>query len=66
MISSLPYSLEAFFVEGGPVRNASVQESDVDVVEVVGGVDPFAAAVVDLEMEVCSRTCPEGWGEIAS
>ena len=62
----LPCSLEAFFVEGGPVSDASVEEPDVDVVEVVWRIDPFAAAVVDLEAEVFVRSCPEGWGEIAS
>lgn len=30
-----PHSLKALFVEGGPVSNTSVEEPDVDVVEVV-------------------------------
>lgn len=38
----------------------------MDVVEMVGRVDPFAAAVVDLEVEVFGRGCPEGRGEIGS
>ena len=60
------YSLKALFVEGRPVGNAGEEESDVDVVKVVGRIDPFAAAVVDHKIEVFGRTWPEGRGEIAS
>ena len=59
-------SLKAFFVEGRPVGDASVEKPDVDVVEVVGRIDPFAAAVVDHKIEVFGRTWPEGRGEIGS
>lgn len=38
----------------------------MDVVEVVGRIDPFAAAVVDHKIEVFGRTWPEGRGEIGS
>lgn len=58
--------IKTFFVEGGPVGNTSVEEPDVDVVEVVGRVYPFAAAVVDLEAEIWGRSCPESWREIGS
>lgn len=61
-----PCSLKALFVEDGPVSNASVEETDMDVVEVVRRVDPHAAAVVDHETEIFGRTWSEGWGEIAS
>lgn len=62
-----PYSLKAFFVEGGPVGNASVEEPDVDVVEVIERIDPFTTAVINLEAEVFRRSyfivC---WREIGS
>ena len=58
-------SLKAFFVKGGPVGNTSVEEADVNVIEMVWRVDPFAAAVVYLEVEIFRRRCfVEGRGEI--
>lgn len=59
-------SLKALFVEFGPVGNASVKEADMDEVKVVWRVDPFATAVVDLEVEVLGRSCLVGWGEVTS
>ena len=44
--------LEALTIEFRPIRNASVQKTDVNVFEIVLGVDPFAAAVVNLKVEV--------------
>ncbi len=44
--------LVAFFVEGRPVGDAGVEEPNVDVVEVIWGIYPFATAVVDFESEV--------------
>ena len=58
------FSLKALFVEGGPVRNASVEKSHVHVIEMIQGIDPFAAAVVDLETEIFGRSGLIGWGEI--
>lgn len=40
------------FVQGGPVGDAAEEASDVDEVEVVWVVDPFAAAIVDFEAAV--------------
>ncbi len=48
-------TLVAFFVEGGPVGYAGVEETDVYVVEMVRRVYPFAAAVVGFEAEVWGR-----------
>ena len=63
----VPCSLKAFFVEGGPVSNTSVEEADVDVVEVVRRIDPFAAAVVNHKAQVLGRRrFLEGWREIGS
>ena len=63
----MPCSLKAFFVKGGPVGNTSEEEADVNVIEVVWRVDPFAAAVVNLEVEIFRRRyLLEGWGEIGS
>ena len=63
----MPCSLKAFFVKGGPVGNTSEEEADVNVIEVVWRVDPFAAAVVNLEAEIFRRRyLLEGWGEIGS
>ena len=59
-------SLKAFFVEGGPVGNASVKEPDIDVVEVVWRVNPFTTAIVDLETEIWGLTWLPNRGEIAS
>lgn len=44
--------LVAFSIEGGPIRHAAVQHPDVNVVEMIFGVDPFAAAVVNLKAEI--------------
>ena len=60
------FSLKALFVEGGPVRNASVEKSHVHVIEMIHGIDPFAAAVVDLETKILGWSGLIGWGEIGS
>lgn len=44
--------LEALTIECRPIGNASVQETDVNVFEILLGVDPFTAAVVDLEAKI--------------
>ena len=63
----VPCSLKAFFIKGGPIGNTSVEEADVDVVKVVKRVDPFAAAVVNLEVEIFGRSCfTESWGEVGA
>lgn len=45
-------SLVAFFVESGPIGYAGVEKANVYVVKMVGGVYPFAAGIVGLEVEV--------------
>ena len=57
-------SLIALFVEGGPVRNASIEKSHVHVIEMVQGIDPFTAAIVDLEAKVFGWSSLVSWGEI--
>ena len=64
--SGVLFSLKALFVEGGPVRNASVEKSHVHVIEMIQGIDPFAAAVIDLETKIFGRSGLIGWGEIGS
>ena len=44
--------LVTFFVEGIPIGYAAIEETDVDIVEVVGRIYPVATAVVDLESQV--------------
>ena len=58
------FSLKALFVEGGPVRNASIEKSHVHVVEMIQGIDPFATAVVDLETKIFGWSSLIGRGEI--
>ena len=50
-------SLKAFFIKGRPVGDTSVEEADVNVVEMVRRVDPFTTAVVYLEVEIFRRRC---------
>ncbi len=45
-------ALIAFSIESGPVGYAGIEETDVDVIEMVGRVYPFAAAVVGFEAKV--------------
>lgn len=53
-------ALIALFIESGPVGYAGVEETYVYVVEVVGRVYPFAAAVVGFEAKVWG-----GWDALA-
>lgn len=46
------FILIALFVELWPVSNCAVQSTDMNVVEMIGRVDPVTAVVVYLEMEV--------------
>ena len=44
--------LISFFVKGGPVGHASIHQTNVDVVEVILWIDPFTAAIVNLEAQI--------------
>lgn len=46
------HTLVAFVVKGRPVSHATVQHSHVNIVEVVGWIDPFAAAIVYFKPKV--------------
>ena len=58
--------LIALFVKGWPVGYTGVQESDVDVVEMIEREYPFATAVVDVESEVWGRRHLLAKGEVGS
>lgn len=56
----------ALLVESGPVGYTTEETADVDEVEVVGLVEPFAAAVVDFETAVVGLHSGLDWGEVGS
>lgn len=44
--------LKALLVKGIPISYTAIEETNVDIVKVVWRVNPVAAAVVDLKMEI--------------
>ena len=47
--------LVTFFIKDVPVRDAPIEQAYMDIVKVVGRVNPGAAAVVDFKMQVWRR-----------
>lgn len=59
-------ALVALFVECGPVSYAGVEKTDVDVIEMIWRVNPFAATIVRFEAKIWGRRNALAGGKIGA